>query len=243
VALASILGAAVLLGSSGGASPPTFFEARSTANDSVATVSGGGWVLLTAFGIDVRSTATIPLSNIVNTTGSGCTPTAVGGGALARTITVPAYSGSFGAGRAPLWTFLYRQSASGPFLLANVFAGASPTLANLTGAGCATNLSKVAAMPSTLVDSPPVASTAWSGSGVNASSFAAGDPAIDTLLMVATGSVKVSGYSFSGWAFEYAPCAPFGSAPLTNETAFVMLFGPHGTLQTSATVQTGCPSV
>jgi len=242
VALASLVGAAVLLGSSGGALAPTFFDARSSANGSVATVAGGGWVLLTAFGMDVRSTDSLVLANLVNTTGAGCTPTAVGGGTLPRTITVPAYSGSFGAGRAPLWTFLYRQSVSGPFLLANVFAGAPPTLADLTGAGCATNLSKVAPMPSTIVDSPRVAATAWSGSGVNASSFAAGDPAIDTLLMVATGSLKVAGYSFSGWAFEYAPCAPFGDAPLTNQTAFVMLFGARGSLQSSATVETGCPS-
>ncbi|MGP8077986.1 MAG: hypothetical protein ACLQD8_03935 [Thermoplasmata archaeon] len=239
VVIASLFGAVVLLGGSGSTPPPTFAEARSVANGSVASVGGGGWTLLSGLGLDERSGSTVSLGLVSNTTGSGCSPVAVGGTKLPTSLAIPAYSGSLGAGRAPFWLFLFRQTAAGPFLLATVTGGAAGPLAELTGSGCAANLTGIGTIPAHLVDSPVVAGRAWTGT-VDASAFVATDTAIDTLVMVATGSTSLHGLSFSGWGFEYAPCGPFASGTLVKETTLVAGFTPTGGLLASGTSTTNC---
>ena len=244
VVLAGVLGALVVLGSSSPAPPPTFSQAWGEANGSVANVSGGGWTLLVALGLDQRTGATVSVAAATNTTASACTPVAIGSAPLPTNLTIPGYGGSFGAGRAPLWLFVYRQSSSGPYLLADVTGGGAAAVAELTGSACASNLSAISPIPAKFVDSPAVAASAWSGS-VDASGFVAGDPAIDTLVMVAAGASTHGGFPLpAGWLLEYAPCGPFVTGTLTQETTFVAAFDASGSVVCGSpfTSTTGCPA-
>lgn len=244
VVLAGVLGAIVFLGSSSATPPPTFDEARGDVNRTVANLSGGGWSLLAAFGLDERDGSTISVPLVASYSGSDCSAVAVGGNPVPTSLRVPAYAGSFAAGRAPFWVFLLRQSAAGPFLLADVAGGSATPIGTLSGTGCLTNLSKLSVLPTRFVNSPTVAGKAWSGSlEVNASAFLAGDPAIDTLILLATGSFVIDSFTFTGWGLEYAPCGPFLAGTLTNETTYVAAFTPSGTLAAPAAESTiGCPT-
>jgi hypothetical protein len=243
--LAAFLGAVVLFDTASPALSPTFSEARNEANASVANVSGGGWSLLLAVGLEQRTGATVSVGAAANSTTLNCTPVGIGGNPVPTSVAVPGYAGSFGAGRAPFWLFVYRQSSSGPYLLADVSGQSAAPLAELTGSACTSKLSTISLLPSRFVDSPAVAATAWSGSAVDASAFVAADPKIDTLLMVAAGSSSRGPLTLPpGWLFEYAPCGPFVSGNLTNETTFVAGFDSTGAvvLGSPFTSSTGCPS-
>jgi len=241
VVVAGLLGASVLLSPSASAAPPTFDEARTALAPVVANVSTGGWTLLGGFGLDERSGSTIEVAEVVATMSTNCTPGAVPGYSLPASVHIPAYAGSFGAGTAPFWTLLYRQSTDGPYLIATDTAGAVVPVAYLVGASCASSLASVKALPGTFVDSPVVAKAAWSGTA-NASEFVEGDPAIDTLALLATGSLPIDGYSFSGWGLEYAPCPLLLADSTVSETTYDVAFSPAGAYDGAVTSHTDCPA-
>ena len=152
-----------------------------------------------------------------------------------------AYSGSFGSGRAPFWLFLFRQTADGPFMIATDSEGSTTPEAYLNGSACATALEKVAPMPDPIVNSPAVASASWSGTA-DASGFVTGDPAIDSLILLATGSLTVDSVTFTGWGFEYAPCDPFLEDSTVSETNYLAGFTAAGTFEAAFSSHTDCPS-
>lgn len=239
--LVALLGALVYWGSGSAALAPTFVEARDAVNRTVAGVAGGGWTLLSAFGLDERAGSTILVTTIATSSAATCTPGAVAGYALPRSFTVGAYSGSFGSGRAPFWLFLFRQTADGPFMIATDSEGSTTPEAYLNGSACATALEKVAPMPDPIVNSPAVASASWSGTA-DASGFVAGDPAIDSLILLATGSLTVDSVTFTGWGFEYAPCDPFLEDSTVSETNYLAGFTAAGTFEAAFSSHTDCPS-
>jgi hypothetical protein len=242
VLAAGVVGSLVLFAPTA-AAPPTFDQAQSKANASLAGYSGGGWALFFAVGLDQRSATTVPLTGLSNDTGGGCVPTGVDGRPVPSEVTVPAYSGSFAAGRAPFWFFGFQQAADGPYVIVTVAGGTATLLAGLSGAGCETNLSAVGTIPAPFVDSPVVAQAAWSGSAVNASAFVAADPGIDTLEMVAAGTSSYHGFPTpAGWLLQYAPCPPFGAPPLVSERTYVAGFGATGALLAASSSTTECPS-
>lgn len=243
IVLAGVVVGLIVVSGPGAPAPPTVRAARATMNGTIDGLAGGGWALLSAFGLDQRGGATLNVSALVARAGSACTATAVGTTPVPTAISVAAYAGSLAAGRAPFWLFLYRQPLSGEYLLGDVLGGAGAPVAYLTGTDCTGNLSSLAPVPTDLVDSPTIAASAWNGDGaVNASAFVRGDPAISGLLLLATGSFTEDGTTFSGWGLEYTPCAPFQGGSLVQATTYVAAFSPTGTAYGATTATTGCPS-
>lgn len=241
--VAGALGAYLLLRPGPANLPPTFREAEQEVNATAAGIQGGGWTALSAFGLDERTGSTISVALVVSRAGSTCTAGAVGSNSVPTSLSVPSYSGSFGAGRAPFWVFLVRQASSGPFMLVQVSGGSTAPIALLSGSACTENLSAIDPIPTPFVNSPKIAHTAWTGSGgVNGSAFVEGDPAIDTLVMLATGTADLDGYSFTGWAIEYAPCGPFLGGTLSSEATYAMLFSATGASVAAASSTTECPT-
>ena len=240
--LAGALGAYVVLERPAAPLPPTFAQAREAANGSMVHVLGGGWSLLLAVGVDQRTAANVSVSGATNSTVADCTAKGIGGNPLPSSLNVPGYGESFGAGRAPLWLFVYRQPSSGDYVLADVLGSDALAVGQLTGTACTSNLSSFSPIPAKFSDSPSVAASAWSGS-VDAQGFAAGDPAIDTLVMVAAGPSTDGPLSLpAGWVFDYMPCSPFATGTLTNETTFYAAFNATGAVLLSSTGHTGCPA-
>jgi len=239
--LLALLGALVVFGTGAAALPPTFAEARGAVNSTLASVAGGNWTLLSAFGLDERVGSTILVSTIATGSSATCAPGKITGYPLPTSLNVSAYSGSFGSGRAPFWLFLLRQSSTGPFLIAIDSDGSATPVAYLTGTTCTTDLEKVSPMPTPIVDSPGVASASWTGSA-DASGFVAGDPAIDALVMLATGSLTVDGITFSGWGFEYAPCDLFLANSTVSESNYLAGFTAGGTFEAAFSSHTDCPA-
>jgi hypothetical protein len=239
--LVALFGALIFWGTGTAALPPTFVEARDAVNSTVAGVAGGGWTLLSGFGLDERAGSTILVTTIATGSSATCTPEAISGYALPTTLAVGAYSGSFGSGRAPFWLFLFRQTADGPFMIAIDTGASAVPVAYLNGSACATDLEKVAPMPDPIVNSPAVASASWTGSA-DASGFVAGDPAIDSLVMLATGSLTVDSVTFTGWGLEYSPCDPFLTNSTVSESNYLAGFTAAGTFEAAFSSHTDCPA-
>jgi hypothetical protein len=238
--LGGVLGGLLYFGTVAAAPPPTFFEARGEANRSMSLLLGGGWRLVSALGLDQRSGTAVNLTSVTNASGSDCAPAAIPGYTLPTSLSVPSYSGSFAAGRAPLWLFLYRQSATGPFVFAEVANGVAQPLSGVTGSACLTDLESLSPLSNSTVDSPGIAAAAWNSPG-DAGEFVAGDAAIDTLAMLATGSFKDHGYTFAGWGLEYAPCGVLSSGTGTGQASYVVGFSPTGGFYAAVSTTTDCP--
>jgi len=219
--------------------PPSFAEARSLANGTVSNLSGGGWTLLLGVGLAERAAETVAVTAVTNVTGSTCTPAALPGATLPTSVSVPAYSGGLNAGRAPFWAFVYHQASSGTYLLVQV-SGRTPTaVARLTGSSCAATLGSLLPVPDRFVDSVGADAAAWS----NASGFVAGDPAIDTVIMVASGGTTGGLITYpAGWLFEFTPCGPFASGTLTSRPTYVVGVDPAGTPTFASTSSMSCPA-
>jgi len=241
--LAGVLGAVVFLSPSSASLPPSFSQAWSEANGSVADLLGGGWQLLLAVGVDQPHAQVIPVGSAVNATGNSCTLTALPGQSIPSNVTVPSYSGSLGAGRAPLWLLTFNQTRTGTVLLVGVGAGLAVPFATLTGSKCLSSLGEVLPIPSPFVDSVAADRTAWTDPVSNASAFVAADPSIDSLLMIAAGGSGRSGGGLpSGWLFEFTPCGPFPTGGATgNETDYLVAVGADGSLLGDLTSSTACP--
>lgn len=236
-----ILAAVVFLGEGGPTPPPTFSQARAEMERAVGNYSGGGWTLLNALGLDERTGSTVTLSTITNRSGTNCVPGSLSGFPLPSTVSIPSYSGSFSSGRAPFWFFLLRQPTDDHYLIVIATGSSATPVANLTGPGCAASAAAISPVASPLADSPTVAGDAWTGTA-NASAFVAGDPAIDSLILFATGTTTVDHVTFSGWGLVYSPCPPFESGSTTNETTYVVAFSSAGGYDGSLTSTTGCPA-
>jgi hypothetical protein len=242
VVSAGLVGVVVLSGGGSASAPPSFSEARALANVSVATVSGGGWSLLLGVGVDQPGTEAVSVAEATNATGNACTASALPGFSVPTSVTIPGYSGSLGSGRAPLWLFVFYQSSSGTYALVSVAGDSATPLAKLTGASCLASLGRIDAIPSPFVDSTGADTTAWTNATSSAASFVAGDPAIDSVVMVALGTTHGSVLTYpAGWILEYAPCGPFASGPTTNETTYVVAVSAGGSVVTAATSSIACP--
>jgi len=243
VVIAGLLGAWVLLAPSSAPAPLSFSEARAEANASIADLAGGGWSLLLGVGVDQPRSQLVSVASAVNATGNSCTLTAVPGYPIPSNVTVPAYSGSLGAGRAPLWLLLFNQSRTGTVLLVGVEGGLAVPFATLGGSTCLSSLGEVQPIPSPFVDSVAADRTAWTDPVSNASAFVGADRSIDSLVMVAGGgSGRAGGGLPSGWLFEYAPCGPFPTGGATsNQTDYLVGVGADGTLIGDLTSTTACP--
>lgn len=244
VVLAGLLGAVVFLAPSSSTPPPSFSEARAAANASIADLSGGGWELLLGLGVDQPGAQEVSVADAVDATGNSCTLTAVPGHSIPANVTVPAYSGSLGAGRAPLWLFVFFQPSSGTYLLAGVVGGIAAPIATLSGSLCVASLGDVHPVPAVFADSVAADSVAWTNPVSNASAFVASDSRIDSLMMVAAGSSSRDSTSLpAGWLFEYAPCGPFPTGtPTSNQTDYLVAVGAGDGLLGDYTSATACPS-
>ena len=243
VVLAGLFGALVLTPATSVPSP-SFSEARAEANASIADLSGGGWELLLGVGVDQPHAQQVSVSAAVNATGNSCTLTALPGYPLPSSVTVPSYSGGLGAGRAPVWLFIFNQSSTGTYLLVGVEGAVAAPVGYLSGSACVASLGQVHPVPAKFVDSVNAAQVAWTNSVSNASAFVAADPAIGSLVMLGAGSSVRSSISLpAGWLFDYTPCGPFPTGAAThNVTNFLVGVGAAGAFLSALTSTTPCPT-
>jgi hypothetical protein len=136
----------------------TYSQARPIADRSVASYPGGSWTLLLAAGLDSPTAESIPTNSTTSGT-ANCTLTLASG--LPANLSVSAFTGSRTAGVAPVWEFLYRNSA-GLVAVVSVDNGAGSVLGTIGGTTCQFLFGLFSPVPSTVIDSSQAAAAAQS---------------------------------------------------------------------------------
>jgi len=239
VVLAIVLWGASAPASGSGTGVP-FSRAEATALSAVGGRAGGSWTAIGAVGLDERSTLSVPTSDLVQLLGSACTVGPWNGTSPPSVVTVPAFSGSFSSGFAPLWLLFENDATTGALVLVEVLNGSASPLAEVSGTGCSVSSVGAHSLPATTVDSPVVAKAAWTDDG---SSWVSGDPALSSLTLAAFGGGKYSGVAYSSlWAVVYSPCDPLLGGS-TQEPIFVATFNlTTGALGLAVPYHIDCPS-
>jgi len=217
-----------------------FSRAEAAAMSAVGGRAGGSWVAIGAVGLDERSTVSVPTSDLVQLLGTACTVGPWNGTMPPSVVTVPAFSGSFSSGFAPLWLLFENDATTGALVLVQVLNGSASPLAEISGSGCSVSSAAAHALPATTVDSPVVARAAWTDDG---SAWVTGDPALSSLTLAAFGGGKYSGIAYSSlWAVVYSPCDPLLGGS-TQQPIFVATFNlTTGALGLAVPYHIGCPS-
>ncbi len=195
--------------SSDSGGPQTYSQARPVADQSVSGYGSGGWAALAAIGLDSASAYTAPL-NFSGSGTSNCTVTPAPG--LSANVTVPAYTGSRGAGVAPFWEFLYRNGA-GAVSVVLVDDGKGTVVATISGT-CQTIFGLFLSIPAGVIDSDAAAAAVAPYAGA----FLAANPNATAEFAI------IGGFSFLGtvgaeWSVKYSTCT-LGKSAAGTGTAF-----------------------
>lgn len=195
-------------------------------------------IALAAVGIDSRTGGQVNLSTVANAT-ANCTVTELAGFPTAGLLSLPAFSGGFDTGRAPLWVFGFEAAAGGPYAVVAVGADGASALVTATGTGCSSLLTGVRPLPSQVVDSPAAASSAWNNGGSNYVGHTAN---VSTLTMVAEGGLTTGLLTSPLWVFFYGPCSPLSGGNVSRPAYLVGVSLSSASFQVSFTTTERCPS-
>lgn len=207
-------------GSKGPSASVTYSQAAAIARSAATMVPGGPWVEVGAAGIDSQRGLS---ANLSATTTGNCSFTPAEVGPIPSGLTIPSYSGSFSSGSAPWWDLVYLNRGTQELLTVAVVNGTAQPLAVGTGP-CVESLLPYNNVPSSLPDSPTVASAVWNGGG---SAFAAQHTNVPLNLVIGLfGGGTISSGSFgsltlgASWIVSISPCgltsstSPSGSQPM-----------------------------
>jgi len=149
--------------SGGSGAGESYSAAASAAAPTVSSVSGGPWTLAGGTGVVIASSVTVSSAELNATAaGGGCKPQLLAGASAITTI--PATTSSASSGDSDAWVVWY-VDASYQVLEVAVFGGvATPVLTLSVYGGCASTLTGIA-LPSSYVDSPSAAATAYKDGG------------------------------------------------------------------------------
>ncbi len=244
VGAVAVLVAAALLwsGSSGGGhgtlgSSIPYSDARSLGGAAANGYLPGPWVVVGAMGLDERTGTTVSEANLTSLMGSNCTLTPIVG--AGSSLVVPAYSGSFSAGVAPLWAVLFGESG-GPVLLVLVLNATAHAAATLSGSACSTGVASHA-LPNDTADSPVAAAAAWSYAGQ--SWAGAAGSSVQGMVMLALGGGTFEGTSYgASWITAYVPCDPLVGGTVATPADVVVALLSSGLPLLSATHDVDCPA-
>jgi len=217
-----------------------FREAESLSLTAVSSGLGGSWSVLGAVGFDDRTATTVTASDLTDLLGSNCTASPLPGAPLSLSLVIPAFSGSFGQGVAPLWIVFVTSGSGGSFVVVEVAGGSASPLAKIGGTNCSFTRGTAQPLPATTVDSPLVAGTTWSEMG---SSWVRVEPDLTSVTLAAFGAGTYLGVVESGvWAVIYAPCNPLLGGSV-EETALLAAFNlTSGDLTASFSHGLDCPA-
>ncbi len=172
---------------------------------------GGSWIVVTADGINVKSTTALQL-NFTNTPSCPFTPAP---GAPAGNFTLPVLLGSAGAGFSPMWTLILRSTSREVVVI--VVNGMATVLGSYTGALCVD--SPGGAVPSDVLTSEAASAAANDAGGT---AFLAQNPGANALLTLTAGPNRTLPPEFqfhSQWLILYSTC-PLNSNIAQNGSAF-----------------------
>ncbi|HTT15752.1 MAG TPA: hypothetical protein VMH49_00110 [Thermoplasmata archaeon] len=224
----------------GASDEETFDQARNAAEAASLLLLGTGWVAGGAVGVDARLPTSVPVASLSSDLGSNCTLGPVGTSELPSQLEIPAFAGSFASGVAPLWIVLLVPGSGGGVAVAAVRSGAPTVVGEVGGAGCALLDAGYTPLPAGTVDSPAVASLAWSAAGHD---YVTADPNLTTVAFAVFGGASVTSLGLSGvWAVVYAPCDPIlGGTTSEPSDIATMNLTTGALLDFTANVDLDCP--
>jgi hypothetical protein len=225
-------------GGSSGGSTPTFLTAYAVAQPSANKVAGGPWDLVAAAGVDSPTSVT---TNVSTATSTNCVFSAVPGGTIPSSVTIPAFHGQLSSGGSPFWGMIFVNRASQQVLLVGVQNGTPQALAIGTGS-CVQTFGNFTNVPSGIVDSSTAASAAW-GDGGSAFVGAHGNLTL-TLEMGLIGGGTLLGIPIGAtWLISISPCGFSGSGPAGTQPEFTALINAeNGNVTLARVTTTTCSS-
>jgi len=234
--VAIVLAVTILRPPAAPSSAVAFSTARAAGASVVNEIANQTWTLLTAAGVDQRSSATVSVSQIANSSAKNCTPHPVPGYPSPQEIEIPSFGGAFSSGLSPLWVLLYSNGSIEEYLLVAVENGEAAPLSLLEGTNCTANLGGLEPLSPAIVDSPVAAAQAWSAGG---SSW--GTPA---LTLIAVGGGTFDGFPVGlVWLADFAPCGILSMGGPVSGTSFVVYMdGTSGSVSFTVSLATTCVS-
>jgi len=228
----------------GGGSGETFSQAASAAAGVTGSVSGGPWTLVGGVGTVLANAVTVN-QTLLNSSASasGCHSHLL---SQASSVTsIPSTSAAPTSGDSDAWVVWYSNASLGILEVA-VFAGtATPILVESTYGSCETSVTSVS-LPSSFVNSPSAASTAYSNGG---SAWIASWPTydIEEILVPGTNITVGSSTTFlpSTWEVTFTTCnlgaedgSTLGGQAASQFTASI--YSSNGTFERGTTTSTAC---
>ena len=209
----------------------TYAQAEPTASSQVAGFSGGGWALLEASGYDSSLAGSLPFGGTLS--GTGCTFTSVPGST--GSLPFPAFTGSFTAGVAPSWAFLFRN-ASG-YVAVVAVTGTGSSVIGTISASCGL-FGLVLPVPGNVVNSPQAVASV----GQNISVFLQAHPGANESFAL------LGGISFLGsrigpeWAvtINTCPAAPSLGGSVGSSFNATINATTGGVIYSQTTPSVGC---
>jgi hypothetical protein len=227
--------------------PPTaawegipYSRAYTLANDSVPAGLGIHGKVLIATAIDARNATTLSPSALVANATANCTVTNLSGLPPSGQLYVPPFAGSFSAGIAPWWIFVFEAGANGPFAIVAVVNTTAFALAELSGPKCTTSSAGLDPLPSGVVDSPTAALAAWNGTGAG---YVGAHPNATTLTMTAFGGITVIVPVYpASWLFVYGSCSPLAGGSVSSTARVATVGLTSGSFVSGAPYSIHCPA-
>ena len=207
VAVALVLLLSVVLLGGGGTSngtPVTFSSARTTAT---LAAPHGPWTLIAALGLGFANETTLPV-NI--TAPPNCTITSLAGG-VPSSLSIPSFHGNLTSGVATDWILAYLQPSTHSELEVSVLDGAANLVIELSGTGCASLTGDFREVPSSVVDSPMVASAVAAAGG--AEFLKAHPTGVSEEMVLLSPNVTAAPAGGAVWEFVYSTCPGLLTGP------------------------------
>ena len=221
-------------GGGGGSAGQTYSQAAATAAPTTSSVAGGPWTLEGGSGVQLSQSFPVNQTLLNESFDFGCQPTVLPG---ASTITsFPATTSPSSSGKSALWVIVFGNKTGYALEVAVLSGVATPVLTLASFNSCDTS-SGILNLPSDVLDSPTIASAAWTAGGM---AYAANHTSYEVELIV----LNVTSFGPT-WVVSYTNCNPTESgATLDGKAAAqftAVYYALNGTLHFKENSNTACP--